>query len=95
MLEDFLSDRKQRFVLNGQFRLGLIFALVYFLLYINELSNYIKSKCKLADDKSLFSLFLENHKYFGMILDSKLSHGNHLKSPLRRVNNTISLLRKL
>ena len=38
-------------------RLGLIFASMLFLIYINDLSNDIKIKCKLfADDTSLFSV---------------------------------------
>ena len=65
ILEDFLSKRKKRVVLNGQcsswadihacvpqeFILGPLL----FLIYINDLSNDIKSNCKLfADDTSLF-----------------------------------------
>ena len=64
ILEDFLSDRKQRVVLNGQclswadiraaVPQGSILGPLLFLIYINDLSNYIKSKCKLfADDASL------------------------------------------
>ena len=67
ILEDFLSERKQRVVSNGQcsscadihacapqeFILGLLL----FLIYINDFSNDIKSNCKLfADDTSLFSV---------------------------------------
>ena len=67
ILEEFLSDRKQRVVLNGQYsswtdiRAGLpqesILGLLLFSIYINDLLNDIKSKCKLfADDTSLFSV---------------------------------------
>ena len=67
ILKDFLSDRKQRVVLNGQcsswadIRAGVpqgsILGLLLFLIYVNELSIDIKSKCKLfADDTSLYSV---------------------------------------
>ena len=67
ILEDFLSNRKQRVVLNGQcsswadihagVAQGSIFELLLFFIYINDLLNDIKSKCKLfADDTSLFSV---------------------------------------
>ena len=66
ILEDFLSDRKQRVVLNGQcfswFDIrasapqGSILGALLFLIYINDLSNDIKTKFKLfTDDTSLFS----------------------------------------
>ena len=66
ILMDFLSDRKQRVVLNGQcsswadIRAGVPQGSILgplFLIYINDLSNDIKSKCKLfADDAPLFSV---------------------------------------
>ena len=63
VLEDFLSDRKQRVVLNGQCSpwadicaavpQGSILRPLLFLIYINGLSSDIRSKCKLfADDTS-------------------------------------------
>ena len=65
ILEDFLSERKPRVVLNSQcwyscwcttrihFGTFVIFNILQYL------SNYIKGKCKLlADDKSLFSVFI-------------------------------------
>ena len=67
ILEDFLSDRKQRVVLNGQCSSwtdihagvpqGSILGPFLFLKYINDLSNNIKSKCKLFTDGTyLFSV---------------------------------------
>ena len=56
ILKDFLSDRKQRVVLNGQclswfniragVRQGCILGSLLFLIYINDLSNDLKSKTK-------------------------------------------------
>ena len=67
ILEDFLTGRKQRVVLNGRFSSwadihtgvpqGSILRPLLFLIYINDLSNDITIKCKLfADDTSLFSV---------------------------------------
>ena len=62
-LEDFLSNRKQRIILNGQclswanIHAGVPQVSLLFLIYINDLSSVIKNKCKLfADDKSSFSV---------------------------------------
>ena len=67
ILEDFLRNRKQRIVLNNRFsywvdvRVGApqvsILGLLLFLVYVNDLSNDIKSKYKLfADNTSFFSV---------------------------------------
>ena len=67
ILEDVLGNRKQRIVLNNRFsywvdvRAGApqvsILGLLLFLVYVNDLSNDIKSKYKLfADNTSLFSV---------------------------------------
>ena len=67
LIKNFLCDRKQRVVLNGlcsswaDIRTGVlqgsILGPLLFFIYINDLSNDIKSKCKLfADDTSLFSV---------------------------------------
>ena len=66
ILQDFLRNRKQRVVLNGQCSSwadvnagvpqGSILGPLLFLIYINDLSDGLKSECKLfADDTSLFS----------------------------------------
>ena len=67
ILNDFLTNRKQREVLNGQCSSwvdiragapqGSILGPLLFLIYVNDLPNGIKSECKLfADDTSLFSV---------------------------------------
>ena len=65
LVESFLSNRYQRVVLNGQASSwadvkagvpqGSILGLLFFLIYINDLSENLKSTVKLfADDASLF-----------------------------------------
>ena len=67
LLENYLSDRYQRVVLNGQTSSwtpvlagvpqGSILGPLLFLIYINDLPNDLKSNAKLfADDTSLFTV---------------------------------------
>ena len=67
ILNDFLTNRKQRVVLNGQCLSwvdirtgepqGSILGPLLILIYVSDLSNDLKSECKLfADDTSLFSV---------------------------------------
>ena len=67
ILNDFLTNRKQRVVLNGQCSSrvdiqagvpqGSILGPLLFLIYVNDLPDGLKSECKLfADDTSLFSV---------------------------------------
>ena len=86
-MADFLKDRKQRVVLNGQNSTwvnveagvpqGSILGPLLFLIYINDLSENLVSNPKLfADDTSLFSV----------IFDKDLSAKN-LNDDLNRINN--------
>jgi len=70
LLEDYLSNRKQRVVLNGSdsswgmieagVPQGSVLGPLLFLIYINDLENGIKSHVKFfADDTSLFSIVRE------------------------------------
>ena len=67
LIKDFLKNRKQRVVLNGQFSSwgnvdagvpqGSILGPLLFLVYINDLTNDLSSSAKLfANDTSLFSV---------------------------------------
>ena len=71
-LTNFLNDRKQRVVLNGQHSKwanieagvpqGSILGPLLFLIYINYLPDNLISNSKLfADDTSLFSVINDNH----------------------------------
>ena len=68
ILNDLFTNRKQRVVLNGQYSSGVdiwagvvpqgfILGPLLFLIYVNDLQNGLKSKCKLFDDDTyLFSI---------------------------------------
>ena len=67
LINNFLSDRQQRVLLNGQSSdwknisagvpQGSVLAPLFFLIYINDLPNGLKSNVKIfADDTSLFSI---------------------------------------
>ena len=76
ILTDFLSNRKQRVVLNGQVSTwtsvnagvpqGSILGPLLFLIYINDLSDNLSSNGKLfADDTSLFSVIHDVNIFAG------------------------------
>ena len=73
LLENYLSDRFQRVILNGQFSSwkpilagvlqGSLLGPLLFLIYINDLTNELNSNAKLfADDKSLFTLVKDKNE---------------------------------
>ena len=70
LIENYLTDRKQRIVLSGQnsssesVLSGSVLGLLLFLIYINDLPDGIQSICKtFADDMSLFSKCHDFKKY--------------------------------
>ena len=73
LLENYLSGRLQRVVSNGQTSSwrpvlagvpqGSILGPLYFLIYINDLPNELKSNVKpFADDTPLFTIFKDNNE---------------------------------
>ena len=88
-LADFLKDRKQRLVLNGQnstrvnveagFPQGSILESLLFVIYINDLSQNLVSNPK---------LFVDGTSLFSVIFDKDLSTKN-LNDDLNRINNWV------
>ena len=87
LLIDFLTNRKQRVVLNGQnsswadikagVPQGSILGPLFFLLYINDLTENLNSNPKLfADDTSLFS-----------IVNNVAQSNSQLSSDLTKIND--------
>ena len=90
LLKDFLKSRKQRVVLNGQHASwrdvnarvpqGSILRPLLFLVYINDLSNGLKSNPKLfTDDTSLFSVIHD-------VTSSQID----LNKDLNKINNWVN-----
>ena len=78
LLENYLSNRFQRVLLNGQASSwrpvlagvpqGSILGPLFFLIYINNLPNELKSNAKLfADDTSLFTIVKDKNKRANML----------------------------
>ena len=86
LIKSFLSNRKQRVVLNGQSSewanvsagvpQGSILGPLFFLIYINDLSEGLQTNVKLfADDTSLFS-----------VVHNKIDSANDLNSDLKKIS---------
>ena len=87
IIKDFLDSRKQTVVLNGQYSswasitAGVpqdsVLVPLFFLIYINDLSQNLSSNPKLlADDKTLFS-----------VVDNLSISTNNLNKDLKKVND--------
>ena len=87
LIIDFLSNRKQRVVLNGKYSSwtnieagvpqGSILGLLFFLIYINDLSDNLITNPKLfADGTSLFSIVHESN-----------ATANDLNNDLAKIND--------
>ena len=87
LIKNFLSNRFQRVVLNGQTSewekinagvpQGSILGLLFFLIYINDLTNGTSSIAKLfADDTSLFS-----------VVQNKNNSASQLNNDLNKVSD--------
>ena len=82
----FLKNRKQRVVLNGQTsswtnflagaHQGSILSPLFFLIYINDLSDVLSSNAKLFPDTSLFS-----------VVHDKNTSAKELNNDLRKISN--------
>ena len=92
ILIDFLKERKQRVVLNGQHSKwsnisagvpqGSILGPLLFLIYINDLSDNLSSNPKLfADDTSLFSV-VHDINQSGINLNDDLEEINNCGFPM-------------
>ena len=90
ILSDFLSNRKQRVVLNGQNSSWTnvhagdpqrsILGPLFFLIYINDLSDNLSSKSKLfTNDTSLFS-----------VVHNVNTSAKELNDDLKKVNDRLS-----
>ena len=88
LLTDFLSNRKQRVVLNGQVSTqtsinagvpqGSILSPLLFLIYINDLSDNLSSNVKLFADTSLFSVIRDINISAGHFVRPYLEYGDIL-----------------
>ena len=87
LLRDFLNERKQQVILNGQFSTwknvsvgvpqGSILGPLLFLIYINDLKEGLSTNAKLfADDTSLLSVIHDNQ-----------TSANNLNKDLERISN--------
>ena len=95
LLENYLTDRQQRVVLNGQTSSwqniyagvpqGSVLGPLLFLIYINDLPDGLASMCKIfVDDTSLFSK-----------LNDKSNSNSQLNSDLAKIPSTMIQTSKL
>ena len=84
MFSSYLTERKQRVILNGQASelafvkaavpQGSVFGLLMFLVYINDFVNEIKASVRLFADDTSLHIIVDNPNIAAVTLNNDLEH---------------------